>query len=80
MAILSPRNVDIGQIFEFATGSPAFDFVDIVNDAEQKDDRGFVQKRGTFVYKTALVVNDRAAALLAVRAVSLRLLLAWVPR
>ena len=70
MANLIFRNIPVSLFFQYASGLPEFDLVDIVNEAERISKISFIDDDGFFVYKTQMIVNDRKASLFGINGLS----------
>ena len=62
MAILRVKKESLAPVFEFASGVPAFDLIDITVDVDRTTHGGFLSSPGYFVYRSKIVVNQNNAA------------------
>ena len=70
MASLIFRNIPVSFFFQYASGLPEFDLVDIINEAERISSRSFIDGGGFFVYKAQMIVNDKRASLFGIEGLS----------
>ena len=65
MGIIRPKIGSLATIFEFASGAPAFELVDITSTPSKNSDN-FLYAPGDFVYRSTVLVNQNNAAALGV--------------
>ena len=58
MAIITPNRLNLRQLMEFASDGPALEFIDMLNEGEQKSGFEFFLQPGVFVYKTRIVTGS----------------------
>lgn len=72
MANLFFRNIPAAVFFQYASGLPSLELIDIVNEAEFTKQKSFADDPGFFVYRSQLVVNDRRASLFGVTGINVK--------